>query len=328
MHAKPTWQHWRAALLLAFLLPLCLAARAAVPHEEAVPAYAEEQTILQFEKATPEPGLGSTDSGRRHIDRHYVGRSACSPRWTCCCSAAAIPGARCATAPSPPLPATILLVVPLLIFGFYRAVGPARLDRPETGRKIQRFSAWDRLIHWATAYTFIALALTGLIIMYGKKLLLPLMGHDAFSWVAIISKYLHNFVGPLFIVCSVLMFFTFLRENLFRRWDWNWIKKGGGLVSHKHVPAGYFNAGEKMLVLGRRRLPGHHRLGLRPGAGLRQLPPDALCAAVGELPARGRRGALHGRQHGPYLHRHLGHAGRLPGDAAWQRRRGLGGCPP
>ena len=249
MHAKPTWQHWRAALLLALLLPLGMA-RAAVPHEEAVPAYAEEQTILQFEKGTPEPGFGSTASGRRHIDRHYIEPFGILPEMDVLLQRGGNTWRTLRNGPIATISGVILLVVPLLIFGFYRAVGPARLDRPETGRKIQRFSVWDRLIHWATAYTFIALALTGLIIMYGKKLLLPLMGHDAFSWVAIISKTLHNFVGPLFIVCSVLMFFTFLRENLFRRWDWHWIKKGGGLVSHKHVPAGYFNAGEKVWFWG------------------------------------------------------------------------------
>jgi hypothetical protein len=57
-------------LLLTLLLPLL--AYAAVPNEKAVPAYAEEQTILQLEKGTPEPGLGSSASGRQHFDRHFI----------------------------------------------------------------------------------------------------------------------------------------------------------------------------------------------------------------------------------------------------------------
>jgi formate dehydrogenase subunit gamma len=245
MHARSYWLAWRAALLLALLLPLSIAARAAVPNDKAVPAYAEEQTILQFEKDLPEPGMASSDSGRRHIDRHYVKPFGLQPEMDVLVQRGGNTWRNLRNGPIATIAGAILIVVPLLIFGFYRAVGPARLDRPESGRKITRFSNWDRLIHWATAFSFLALALTGLIIMYGKKLLLPLVGHDAFSWLAIVSKYLHNFVGPLFIACSVLMFFTFLRENLFRRWDWNWIRKGGGLVSHQHVPAGYFNAGEK-----------------------------------------------------------------------------------
>ena len=144
---------------------------------------------------------------------------------------------------------TILLVVPFLILIFYKAVGPAR-PSPESGRRIQRFTAWERLVHWTTAITFIILALTGIIVMFGKVTLLPLIGHDAFSWVAIISKYLHNFIGPLFILASILLFFSFLHRNFFQHWDWNWIKKGGGIVTHQHVPAGFFNAGEKLWFWG------------------------------------------------------------------------------
>ncbi|HEY4541366.1 MAG TPA: formate dehydrogenase subunit gamma, partial [Noviherbaspirillum sp.] len=74
--------------------------------------------------------------------------------------------------------------------------------------------------------------------------------HEAFFWVAFISKYAHNFVGPLFILCSIIAFVTFLRRNRFSRNDWQWLKKGGGIVGHEHVPAGYFNAGEKMWFWG------------------------------------------------------------------------------
>lgn len=251
MHADRLWQHLRTAVLLGLLLQLsAVLTWAAVPHEKAVPAYAEEQTILQVEKDTPQPGFGDLDSGRRHIDRHYVQPFGLQPEMDVLLQRGGNTWRTLRNGPIATISGTLLLVVPLLIFGFYRLVGPARLDRPASGRKLQRFTLWDRVIHWATAFSFLALALTGLIIMYGKQIIIPLIGHNAFSWLAIISKYIHNFVGPLFIVCSLLMFFTFLRENLFRRWDWNWIKKGGGLVTHQHVPAGYFNAGEKMWFWG------------------------------------------------------------------------------
>jgi formate dehydrogenase subunit gamma len=234
-------------VLLALLLPVL--AHAAVPNEDAVPAYAEEQTILQTEKDVPEPGWLDPASGRVHIDRHYLGQYG-DTEGTVILQRGGNTWRILRNGPIATISGFLILVVPVLLFGFYRMVGPARLTHPESGRPMQRFNAWQRLIHWATAITFIILALTGLIIMFGKKVVLPLIGHDAFSWVAIISKYLHNFVGPLFIVCSILMFFTFLRENIFRRWDWEWIKKGGGLVTHQHVPAGYFNAGEKLWFWG------------------------------------------------------------------------------
>jgi formate dehydrogenase subunit gamma len=80
--------------------------------------------------------------------------------------------------------------------------------------------------------------------------MLPWMGHDLFAWFAVVSKWVHNFFGPLFIACSVIMFLTFVRNNFFIRWDWEWLKRGGGLASHRHIPAGYFNAGEKIWFWG------------------------------------------------------------------------------
>ena len=235
------------AALFAALLPL--AARAAVPHDDAVPAYAEEQTILQTEKDAPEAGWFSSASGKVHMDRHFLGQYGATEanvilqrggntwrvlrnQWF-----ATISG-------------VLLLVVPVLILGFYWAFGPQRVKEPETGRTIVRFDRWQRLIHWLTAISFVLLALTGLLILFGKTLVLPWLGHDPFSWVALVSKYIHNFVGPLFILCSILMFFTFLRRNFFGRGDWTWLKKGGGLATHQHVPAGYFNAGEKLWFWG------------------------------------------------------------------------------
>lgn len=224
------------------------AAFGAVPNKDAAPAYAEEQTILQTEKETPEPGWSSTASGRRHFDRNYIippGNNSVSEQ-DLILQRGGNTWRNWRNGPIATISGVILLAVPFIIFLLYRAAGPARLEHPETGRQIQRFSSWDRSIHWATAISFIALALSGVILMFGKNVLMPWMGHTVFSWLAMFSKYLHNFMGPLFIVCSVLMFFTFLRKNIFNRVDWHWIKRGGGLITHEHVPAGYFNAGEKI----------------------------------------------------------------------------------
>ena len=230
------------ALLLALLLP---SAGAGVPNEKATPAYAEEQTMLQIEadSSAREPGLLDAASGRVHMDRNFLGEYGAN-EGNVIVQRGGNTWRYLRNGPIASIAGTLLVAVPLLLFVFYRAVGPARVER-ESGRRIQRFTSWERTVHWATAITFIALAITGVIIMFGKVLLLPWMGHNLFSWVAIISKYVHNFVGPAFIVCSVLLFATFLRRNYFNRHDWQWVRQGGGLVSHKHVPAGFFNAGEK-----------------------------------------------------------------------------------
>jgi formate dehydrogenase subunit gamma len=138
-----------------------------------------------------------------------------------------------------------LVIVFLAIAGFYLWKGSMPLHEPLTGRKIKRFTAWQMAIHWTTAWTFVALAVTGLIMTFGKNILLPLIGYTLFSWLTIFGKNLHNFIGPLFLVCIVLLFFTFVRDNVWRKYDWNWVRHFGGLVSKQDVPSGKFNAGEK-----------------------------------------------------------------------------------
>jgi formate dehydrogenase subunit gamma len=143
-----------------------------------------------------------------------------------------------------------LVFLLLLIAAFYWYKGPIVLHAPETGRKIERFTPWERSVHWATAISFTVLALSGLVILFGKSVLLPLIGYTLFSWLAILAKNLHNFVGPLFAVCIPLLFFTFLRNNFWHSWDFTWLRHFGGMLSGREVPSGKFNAGEKLWFWG------------------------------------------------------------------------------
>jgi len=139
-----------------------------------------------------------------------------------------------------------IVAVAIAIAAFYLWKGTMRLHEPPTGRRIRRFTPWQMAIHWVTALAFVLLAVSGIVMGFGKSFLLPVLGYTIFSWLTIVSKTLHNFVGPLFIVCTVLMFFTFLRDNFWHRYDWNWIRHFGGLLSKHDVPSGKFNAGEKV----------------------------------------------------------------------------------
>jgi formate dehydrogenase subunit gamma len=139
-----------------------------------------------------------------------------------------------------------LLVVAFVAMGlFYWWKGPLKLREKPTGRMIERFNGWERIVHWSTAITFIILALTGLLTLFGKYVLLPVFGATLFSWVATLGKALHNFVGPLFAVCTVLMFVTWVKDNLPTADDIRWVLKGGGLFTGEHVPSARFNAGQK-----------------------------------------------------------------------------------
>jgi formate dehydrogenase subunit gamma len=140
----------------------------------------------------------------------------------------------------------LLILVPIAIGVFYQWKGPMRLHGQPTGKLVQRFSYWERLIHWTTAVTFIVLAVTGILMLFGKHILIPLIGHSAFSWFADVAKNVHNVVGPLFIVSIGCMFLTFVRDNLWRSIDWQWLKRAPQVLSGKaHVPSGKYNAAEK-----------------------------------------------------------------------------------
>jgi len=136
-----------------------------------------------------------------------------------------------------------LVFVALVVFFLIR--GKIMLEGQPTGRKIQRFSLVERLAHWSVAIAFIVLGLTGLTMLFGKHLIIPLIGYSAFSWLAIIAKNLHNFIGPLFFVSILLFIAMFLRDNVWQAIDALWIKKAGGLMSGEHVPSWRFNFGEK-----------------------------------------------------------------------------------
>ncbi len=131
------------------------------------------------------------------------------------------------------------------IGAFYAVRGPLKLEEAPTGRMIERFNGAERLVHWVMAGSFVVLALSGLTLLFGKHVLLPLFGYELFSWVAVTCKNLHNFVGPLFLLSIVAAFFQFAKDNLWRPEDGEWIRKAGGLVSGEHVPSGRFNFGEK-----------------------------------------------------------------------------------
>ena len=135
----------------------------------------------------------------------------------------------------------------LLAFFLYR--GPIKVHGQPTGKLIERFNAVERTTHWTLAISFVLLALSGVVILWGKHIVLPWLGYGGFSWLTIFSKNMHNFVGPLFIFSVVVMFLLFLKDNLPKAHDIDWMKKFGGMFSKtgEEVPSGRFNAGEKVV---------------------------------------------------------------------------------
>ena len=129
---------------------------------------------------------------------------------------------------------------------FYLIKGPMVVHGAPTGRLIERFNAVERITHWTVALTFIALALSGVVILWGKHIILPWLGYGGFSWLTVFSKNLHNFIGPLFIFSLVVMFLLFVKDNIIRAVDIKWLSRAGGMLGGPHMPSGRFNGGEKI----------------------------------------------------------------------------------
>ncbi len=124
--------------------------------------------------------------------------------------------------------------------------GKNKLDHRPSGRKIKRWNWFDRLTHWITAISFIALAITGISMLIGKTLLIPLLGKAGFAMWAQASITVHNVMGPVFSVGIVLMIVMWIWHNFPNATDIQWFKQGGGLIGKNHPPAGRMNGGEKV----------------------------------------------------------------------------------
>src|SRR6202163_1931556 len=143
--------------------------------------------------------------------------------------------------------AIVILGMVVVLAAAYLFMGRLRISAGRSGQKIVRFKAFERFAHWLTAASFVVLGLTGLNITFGKILLLPVIGPDAFSSVSQVAKYAHNFTSASFVVGLVLIIVIFFRDNLPEKVDIDWVKQGGGFIKSKHAPAGRFNLGEKMV---------------------------------------------------------------------------------
>jgi formate dehydrogenase subunit gamma len=149
-----------------------------------------------------------------------------------------------------PYGGSLLLIAVVALAGFHWRVGGMGGHETNTGRVIERFTPFERAAHWLNAIAFVGLAVSGLVMAFGKFFLLPVLGGTLFGWLTYALKNLHNFVGPLFAVSLVVVFITYVRDNLPTSGDWNWLRRGGGLIGEHEVPSHRFNAGEKVMFWG------------------------------------------------------------------------------
>jgi formate dehydrogenase subunit gamma len=130
---------------------------------------------------------------------------------------------------------------------FYLVRGKIRISAGPSGRTIQRFNGFERFVHWLTASTFIVLGISGLNITFGKTVLLPLIGPEAFTSFSYAMKYAHNFLAFPFMLGVLLMLVIWIADNFPNSTDAKWFAAGGGLIGRDHPPARRFNGGQKLI---------------------------------------------------------------------------------
>ncbi len=131
---------------------------------------------------------------------------------------------------------------------FFVLRGRIRIEHGRAGVTIQRFNTLERVGHWLMATSFVLLALSGLNMLFGRTLMMPLIGREAFSFITLWGKYLHNYLAFAFMAGVALVFVLWVAQNLPNRHDIKWMLRGGGLFTRgSHPPAKKFNAGQKII---------------------------------------------------------------------------------
>jgi len=144
-----------------------------------------------------------------------------------------------------PIGGVILLGMLGIVTLFYLIRGPIKIEHGRSGKLVPRFSVNQRVVHWLAAGIFVLLGLTGLILLYGRYVLVPLLGPEGFGITASACKEIHNLFGPLFPVAIIAIMFSFGRGNSFKAIDFKWFLKAGGLFGHEMADSGYYNGGQK-----------------------------------------------------------------------------------
>ena len=132
----------------------------------------------------------------------------------------------------------ILVLVPAAFLTHYKIIGPKVF--PHDGKKIQAFSLYNRIIHQVAAVSFIVIVPTGFVIVFGD-----FFGGGVFVRMC---KNLHGVFTIPFAIVVIPMFLMWVKEAIFNFDDVKWMMIVGGYLSKekKPIPAGKFNAGQKM----------------------------------------------------------------------------------
>ena len=135
----------------------------------------------------------------------------------------------------------------IALVAFYFMKGRMMIDGGPSGQTIERFKAFERFGHWCLAGSFVMLAITGLLLLFGRAVIIPIFGHQANSVLATFSIWVHNNIAWVFMFSLIAIFFMWVKHNIPNKLDWDWLKQGGGIIGNAHPSAKKFNAGQKII---------------------------------------------------------------------------------
>jgi formate dehydrogenase subunit gamma len=126
----------------------------------------------------------------------------------------------------------------ILAVAHYITIGPNAKRLGALKPEVQRLTFLEISAHFIRMASTIILAITGIAFAVYNTL--------GLSYQFLL--HIHLFFAVLFILSSVVSILIWIKDNTFKKYDWEWFKVMGGYLTKNetHVPAGKFNAGQKL----------------------------------------------------------------------------------
>ena len=131
----------------------------------------------------------------------------------------------------------VLTILPAVFLVHFLVIGAKRFSH--TGERVLFFPAFVRFIHWMAALSFTLLALTGLMVIFGK--------YVGGGGLVMTGRTVHFISALVFTATAAFMLLIWLKDMLPMPYDLLWLLILGGYLSRKKqpIPAGKFNFGQK-----------------------------------------------------------------------------------
>ncbi len=117
----------------------------------------------------------------------------------------------------------LVAITAAVLVAFLMLQGRLRGAAGTLARWAGHFRNLERLAYGTTAVSFLLLGGTGLTILYGRRMIAPLVGKDAFATMALSAKQIHDMVSWTFMLGVALLVLVWIRNHVpaggrFRFW--------------------------------------------------------------------------------------------------------------